>query len=236
MKKQLKLIIAVVLLASTVLSCTSCFGLDFGKKDESDTAGKAESDTESDTEGGIDIDMIVTPEKYGISSADITKMVEGLAEEGLSMHSVLVMRHGEVVAEGYAEPFDENTLHRMYSVSKSFVSMAIGILEAEGKISIQDEIIKYFPEYEDDPDVDPRIAKAKIVNLLCMDSPFKKVASCGDGQEDWVEAYFHGEAQKTAGGGYYTYDTGSSHILGVIVERVTGKDFLTYLKDSFHLL
>ena len=278
MKKYLKILVALILLAASIMSCTSClgpiFGLFAGEEESSDSgfeigteadgesealtesesqtesdeesesyteseaATESESETESEfeseseSESEIFVDLSQAPEKYGISSADITAVVKGLAKKGLSMHSVLVMRHGEVIAEGYAEPFDENSLHRMYSVSKSFVSMAIGLLAEEGKISLQDEIIEYFPEYEGDRNVDSRVAESKIEDLLKMDSAFKKVASCGDGQEDWVEAYFYGTAQKTAGGGYYTYDTGSSHILGVIVERVTGKDFLTYLKEE----
>ena len=76
----------------------------------------------------------------GISSAEITKMLDGLKAAGLSMHSVLVMRKGEIVAEGYAEPYKSDTLHRMYSVSKSFVSIAVGVLAGEGKISINDTI------------------------------------------------------------------------------------------------
>ena len=68
--------------------------------------------------------MYITPEQMGISSAEITKMLDGLKAAGLSMHSVLVMRKGEIVAEGYAEPYKSDTLHRMYSVSKSFVSIA----------------------------------------------------------------------------------------------------------------
>jgi CubicO group peptidase (beta-lactamase class C family) len=104
-------------------------------------------------------------------------MLEGYKKKGLSMHSVLVMRRGEIVAEAYAEPFDENSLHRMYSSSKSFVSLAIGLLESEGKISLEDTIDKYFPEQVNES-TDRRIAKACIVDLLRMASPYIKVASC----------------------------------------------------------
>lgn len=254
MKKHIKLLVAMVLLASNLFVCTSCIGPILGliKGEDSETErdiesgseketnfdtesvgesnGESESESDSESETELELDLSRAPEKYGISSADITSVVEGLAEKGLSMHSVLVMRHGEVVAEGYAEPFDENSLHRMYSSSKSFVAIAIGVLEAEGKISINDTIDKYFPEQVTD-DTDPRIAKAKIVDLLRMASPYEKVASCGDGQEDWIYEFFNGTPQKQPGT-TFKYDTGATHILGTIVERVSGKDFLTYLKDE----
>ena len=175
--------------------------------------------------------MKITPEQMGISSKDITAVVDGLRKEGLSMHSILVMRHGEIVAEGYAEPYEKNTLHRMYSVSKSFVSMAIGLLEAEGKISINDTIDHYFPDYVDE-NTDERIAKTKIVDLLRMASPFKK-GSTYNGKTDmnWTETFFTAPVGKEAGSSFL-YDTSATHILGVIVERVTGMDFLEYLKQK----
>ena len=48
------------------------------------------------------------------------------------MHSFLLMRHDTLIAEGYYAPYQKDTLHRMFSISKSFTSIAIGLLEAEG--------------------------------------------------------------------------------------------------------
>ena len=172
-----------------------------------------------------------TPEQAGISSADITEVVKGLRDAGLSMHSVLVMRHGQVIAEGYAPPFDENTLHRMYSVSKSFVSIAIGVLEGEGKISINDTIDRFFPDHVNE-NTDPIIAKTKIVDLLRMASPFRKGSTYrGQKDMDWASTFFTAPVGKEPGT-EFLYDTSATHILGVIVERVTGMDFLEYLKSK----
>ena len=163
--------------------------------------------------------MYTTPEQLGISSKSITAVLEGYEKAGLSMHSMLVMRHGEIVAEAYAAPFDENSLHRMYSVSKSFVAIAIGVLEAEGKISINDTIDKYFPDYVNES-TDPRIAKCKIVDLLRMASPFRK-GSTYNGKTDmnWTATFFTAPVGKEPGT-EYLYDTSGTHILGVIVGYV----------------
>ena len=226
MKHRFKQWIAMGLLIANVVMLAACGGGESPTDSEGSTSG-----TETGTEQGGQMENTVTPEKYGISSEDITKVVEGLKEEGLSMHSVLVMRHGEVVAEGYAEPFDENSLHRMYSVSKSFVAMAIGALEGEGRISINDTIDKYFPEYIT-ADTDPRIAKTKIVDLLKMASPFKSGSTYkGQTDMDWTATFFTAKVGKEPGT-EFLYDTSATHILGVIVERVTGKNFLEYLKEK----
>lgn len=173
---------------------------------------------------------ILTPEQVGLSSSDITSVLDGFSANDLSMHSLLVMKDGRIIAEGYAKPYDKDSLHRMYSVSKSFVSIAIGVLEAEGKISLEDTIDKYYPEYLTE-NTDPRVAKARIVDLLRMASPYKVVASCRGGQKDWIVEFFNGKPTKTAGESY-DYDTGATHILGTIVERETGMSFFEYLKQK----
>ena len=218
-------VFALLLIYPALLSSCNKYSMDSATS-ESET----ENNTTNEKEGEGKIEMGVTPEEMGISSADITKVLEGYKKNGLSMHSMLVMRRGEIIAEGYAEPFNENSLHRMYSTSKSFVSIAIGVLEAEGKISLNDTIDKYFPDYVT-ASTDSRITKSKIVDLLRMASPYIKVDSCGNGQEDWVDAFFNGTPDKQPGESF-NYDTGATHILGVIVERVTGMDFLEYLKEK----
>ena len=200
------------------------------QRDVGETLEKNSSDTAYDYDKG-ELEAMITPEKYGISSKDITAILEGYRKAGLSMHGMVVMRHGEVVAEAYAQPFDADSLHRMYSVSKSFVSLAIGALEADGLISINDTIDKYFPDYVNE-NTDPRIAKTKIVDLLRMASPFRKGSTYkGKTDMNWVETFFVAPVGKEPGT-EYLYDTSATYILDVIVERVTGKPFLEYLKDK----
>ena len=220
MKSWKKIFVASLLLSANILQLVSCAKID----EIGGTSEYAKHEKEN-------LEMYMTPEKMGISSADIAAIVEGYKNAGLSMHSVLVMRRGEIVAEGYAEPFDENSLHRMYSVSKSFVAIAIGVLEGEGKISINDTIDKYFPDYVNE-NTDERIAKTKIVDLLRMASPFRK-GSTYNGKTDmnWTETFFNAPVGKEPGT-EFLYDTSATHILGVIVERVTGKTFLEYLKEK----
>ena len=213
---RISLILLCLLLLMGTISLSSCV---------------SQGDGTNDTNIKGDDEMnFITPEKMGVSSDGITEMVEGLKAAGLSMHSIVVMRHGEIVAEGYAAPFDETSLHRMYSTSKSFVSIAIGVLAEEGKISLDDTIDEYFPDYVNE-NTDKRIVNSKIVDLLRMASPYITVDSCRGGQEDWVYAFFNGTPDKQPGESF-NYDTGASHILGVIVERVTGMDFLEYLKQK----
>ena len=214
--KVIVFVSCILLLLGALVSCGGTGG---------DVATTAPTTTVTTTEAPAP----KTPEAVGISSENIKQLIVELRREGLSMHSVLVMRYGEVVAEGYADPFDENSLHRMYSVSKSFASMAIGLLEASGEISIHDTIDTYFPEYIT-AETDPRITGTTIEDLLRMASPFTGSSYSFD-RNDWVASFFEATVKKEPGTSF-AYDTSATYMLCAIVERVSGLDFLEYLKQN----
>ena len=69
-----------------------------------------------------------TPESLGIPSRAISDFISFCDRRGSHTHGMLFMRHGKILAEGYYAPYTESSLHRMYSQTKSFVSVAIGCL------------------------------------------------------------------------------------------------------------
>src|SRR5262245_48494028 len=86
------------------------------------------------------------PEAQGVSSAAILSFIEAADKSIDSLHSFMLLRHGHVVAEGWWSPYDAQSLHVLFSLSKSFTSTAIGLAIAEGKLSLDDEVLKFFPE------------------------------------------------------------------------------------------
>ena len=68
----------------------------------------------------MDVDYI-TPEQAGIPSENIAKYIDILEKNRLATHNVIMARGENIFCEGYWKPFHNNFLHRMYSVSKSFV-------------------------------------------------------------------------------------------------------------------
>src|SRR6185503_19926593 len=85
-----------------------------------------------------------SPEQQGISSADILAFVEVADKEIDQMNSLIIVRHGHVVAEGWWAPYDADTPHILFSLSKSFTSTAIGFAVAEGKLNLDDPVLKFF--------------------------------------------------------------------------------------------
>ena len=75
-----------------------------------------------------------TPEAQGVSSAGVLGFVEAADKSVESMNSFMLIRHGNVVAEGWWSPYEAEAPHSLYSLSKSFTSTAVGLAVAEGKL------------------------------------------------------------------------------------------------------
>ncbi|MGI5899993.1 MAG: serine hydrolase domain-containing protein [Christensenellales bacterium] len=174
----------------------------------------------------------VTPESLGIPSGAIASFIEELALEKLNIHGFVIMRHGKVAAEVYYKPFSADTPHRMYSTTKSFVSVAIGLLCDEGKISLADKAVSFFPDKLPER-VHPYIEAMTIRDLLMMSSAHKNTTygRRNDPNEDWVGTFFT-EVPTHYPGHVFSYDTSATTTLTAIVERVSGKPFIEYMKDK----
>ena len=108
-----------------------------------------------------------TPEKQGISSAAILDFIQAADRQIDAMHSFMLVRHGQVVAEGWWSPYDAQTRHTVFSLSKSFTSTAVGLAISEGKLSPDDPVLELFPE--DAPTkVSANLQAMRVRDLLIM--------------------------------------------------------------------
>ncbi len=169
-----------------------------------------------------------SPEAVGISSGSVQKLIDTFNENGLYMHSILLIRHGQIAAEGYWAPFTKDTKHRMYSSTKSFVAGAIGLLCDEGKVSLSDPVHKFFPEFPPET-LHPYIRETTVRDLLTMSSPH--ITTYSFHKDGWVKSFFEAKPNRP-GGTVFRYDTSATYILDVIVERITGQTFIDYMKDK----
>ena len=177
-----------------------------------------------------------TPEETGIPSECIVHMIKRLQRRQIPMHSLLLMRHDKLVFEGYYAPCTADSLHRMFSISKSFTSIAIGLLVDEGKLSLGDPIVQYFPEKLPDKDsVHPWIAQMTIRDMLMMRSCHASTTYKLDLKSDWVGSFFT-TPPTHAPGTLFHYDTSAAHTLCALVEKLTGSNMLDYLKEKLHVL
>src|SRR5690625_1688228 len=111
-----------------------------------------------------------SPESLGISSASILNFIKRIERENLNLHGFLLVRKGQIAAEGYWAPYSRESMHRMYSVSKTFVSLAVGLMVDEGKIKLEDRVVAFFQD-EVPQNVHPYLAETTVRDLLMMASP-----------------------------------------------------------------
>jgi CubicO group peptidase (beta-lactamase class C family) len=170
------------------------------------------------------------PEAQGISSAAILGFVEDAERKLDALHSLMIVRHGKVVAEGWWAPYAASEPHTMFSLSKSFTSTAVGLAIAEGKLTIDDPVLGFFP---DDAPAQPsaNLKAMRIRDLLTMsaghhDEDVRDFPYTGD---DSVVKAFLARPVAHKPGTFFFYNTPASYMLSAIVQKVTGQTVLTYL-------
>ena len=168
---------------------------------------------------------------HELTENDVREFVKELEKRRIPLHSVLVAQHDELLLEKYYAPYDRNKLQRMFSVTKSFTALAVGLLEQEGRITLQDPICKYFPEYLPGV-VHPWLAELTIEDMLKMQTCHTKTTyNKTSTTENWVRSFFQTEPTHRPGT-LFMYDTSSPHVLCAMVEKITGQKMLAYLKDK----
>lgn len=177
-----------------------------------------------------------TPEKQGISSAAISKFLQAIKDCGQEFHSLMILRHGHVVAEGWWAPYSSEHRMQLYSLSKSFTGTAIGLAVGEKLLSVDDPVVKFFPEYLP-AQVSDNLAALKIRHLLSM--------SVGHGKDSILileasapgvpwEQTFLSLPVVFAPGSQFMYNSGASFMLSAIIKKVTGQSAHEYLKPRLY--
>lgn len=166
------------------------------------------------------------PERAGVPPEALRDFLAALDDTPIDMHSVILLRGDNILLETYYEPFAADSPHRMYSITKSFVSLAVGALAAEGRISLDDNIVKYFPEY---PSPYSEIRRTTIRDMLMMRSPHDYTTYKQNPQMPWVESFFTTRPTHEPGT-VFAYDTSSAHVLGALVEKLSGMTLTDYLR------
>jgi CubicO group peptidase (beta-lactamase class C family) len=172
-----------------------------------------------------------TPEAQGVSSAAILGFLDAAEQEIDALHSFMLVRHGQVVAEGWWSPYAAAEPHTFFSLSKSFTSTAVGLAVAEGRLSIDDPVLKFFPD-EAPARRSRNLEAMRVRDLLTMstghrdetikDFPFQS-------QEDLVKLFLSLPVDDKPGT-HFVYNTPATFMQSAIVQKVTGQTVAEYLR------
>jgi CubicO group peptidase (beta-lactamase class C family) len=168
-----------------------------------------------------------TPEAQGVSSADVLAFIEAADKNIDSLHSFMLVRHGQVVAEGWWSPYNAESPHSLFSLSKSFTSTAVGLAVAEGKLSVDDLVLKFFPE--DAPAEPSKNLKAMRVSDLLRMSTGHQEEPKRTKDIAWTKKFL-AQPVPHKPGTHFLYNTSGTYMLSAIVQKATGMTVLDYLK------
>ena len=168
----------------------------------------------------------------GISSAKVAKLIEKLNQRSLPMHSVLMMKGDKLFCEYYWAPFNKDTLHRMYSQTKSYTSVAIGLLEEEGKLDLDSKICDLFSDKIDTPPSE-EFREQTVRDMLTMTTATDCARWFDTDYDDRTRMYMNvrRSACRHIPGTVWEYDSAGSQVLSSLVERLSGKSTFDYLNE-----
>jgi len=168
-----------------------------------------------------------TPESLGIPSKAVSDMLDAIRREGVTLNSIQIIRYGKRCVEGYYAPYGPEDPHVCFSFTKSITATAIGLLQSEGKISLEDKVISFFPE--DLPEeISENLAEMNIRHLLTMTCGHETEPRCRN-DYNWVKGFL-AHPVKRKPGTFFVYNSVGSYMLTAILRKVTGLNLTEYLK------
>lgn len=172
---------------------------------------------------------MMMPNQRRIPARAISRFIKRLEREDVCIHGFELRQEGEVCYEGYYAPFRKGEPHRMYSVSKSMVSLAVGLLWDDGKLVLSDAICDYFPEFVSDR-TDARLRRLTIHDMLRMSTCHQKTTYKQGVFDCWASSFFTNTPTHESGTLFF-YDTSSTQVLGALCEKLSGMNLLDFLKQ-----
>ncbi|MCQ9130370.1 serine hydrolase domain-containing protein [Streptomyces hilarionis] len=172
------------------------------------------------------------PSAEGVDALGVLAFLDALeATEAVEPHSLMILRHGRLVASGWWAPYACDRLHLLYSLSKSFTSTALGFAVAEGLIGLDDPVVSYFPEFEAEI-TDPRSRAMLVRHVASMASGHEEEtldrARALD-RDDLVRGFLLLPPEREPGS-VFAYNQPATYTLAAIVQRVTGQSLTAYLR------
>ncbi len=173
---------------------------------------------------------VSTPEAQGVSSAGILNFLNAAAKSKTEFHSFVFLRHGNLVAEGWWNPYRPTLKHTLYSTSKSFTAAAVGFAVSEHKLNLDDKVVSFFPAGDLPSPVSPNLAALTVKDVLIMSDgqdpdPTARVVT----SPNWAKTFLALPIPNKPGT-KFLYNSAGTYMLSAIVQKVTGQKIIDYLK------
>ena len=161
-------------------------------------------------------------------SRGVLRFTERLRNEDVNLYGFLLSVSGKQIAGAYCPPFREGQPHRLYSVSKTFTGIAVGMLAEDGLLSLDQPVAGFFRDWlPEDPS--PFLLRLTLRDMLRMATCYRRTAYREGTDVNWAKAFFTGSPDHEPGT-VFAYDTGCSQVLAALVKRVSGREVIDFLE------
>lgn len=174
------------------------------------------------------------PEAVGISSRHIESYLKRLRDIDYDLHSLQICKDDRIIFSAAAEPYTLQSPHRLLSAAKAIIAMAVMFAVDEGALTLESNIAEYFADkLPENPD--ERVKKITVYHLLTMqsgqdtDDAFMYFLQNPD--TDLCENFFR-TPMTGEPGTHFFYNNSIPHLLFSLVERATGRDIESYIKEK----
>jgi CubicO group peptidase (beta-lactamase class C family) len=173
-----------------------------------------------------------TPSAEGVDAAGVEAFLDGLeSTPGVEPHSIVLVRHGSVVTQGWWAPYSADRVHLLYSLSKSFTSTAAAFAVDEGLLGLDDTVLSHFPELDADV-TDPRSRSMRVRDVLAMSSGHQAEAlgrALETDPADLVRGFLLTPPEADPGS-VFAYNQPCTYTVAAIVQRASGLSLTEYLR------
>ena len=170
----------------------------------------------------------VTPESVGVPSQAVLDLLDEFYRQGVEMHGLMLLRHGQVYAEGHWAPYNAQTPHILFSFSKSLTSTAIGFAVQEDILSLEDKLVDLFPDkVPENPS--ENLQACCVRDLLMMACGHAKEIDWVASSSDWVSQFLE-DPFVYQPGTHFLYNTAGTNMLSAIITRKTGLTLTQFLQ------
>lgn len=173
-----------------------------------------------------------SPASMGVRAEAVDEFLDALERDPqIEPHSLMLVRGGAVVAEGWWAPYSAGRVHHLYSLSKTFTATAVGFALAEGRLGLDDRIVDHFPEFADQITA-PGSRRIRIRDALAMATGHHRdmvlQASATDPEEP-VRGFLLHEPE-SAPGSWFTYNQPATYAVAAALQRAVGCGLTDYLR------
>ncbi len=170
------------------------------------------------------------PSECGVDANGVVAFLDALEAADIDLHSLMVLRHGAVAVEAWWEPYRASDIQLLYSLSKTFTAMAIGIAVGEGRLSVDDLVADLLLDLVPEPLPD-HLRNLRVQHLLTMTSghredTFLRLLRMGP---DPVRNFLSISPEEEPGTAF-AYNQGTSITLSAIITACTGERVVEYLR------